>query len=103
MKVLYKNKYYKKDVKSRAGFLFDHKKGDLEETIFHDAEFCCDEMEEAFEEKVVHFGEYENFRNKNCNINISHCSPYPEGAVFDDYTIKYCPFCSKVISLKEIR
>lgn len=63
---------------------------------------CCDGMKEAWEEKAVFFGEYGEYGfNTNKSVNIAKCSPYPEGAVFNEYPINYCPFCGKKIEIEE--
>lgn len=67
-------------------------------------EFCCNEMEEAFEDKFINFGEYDyyGYQNDN-NVNIYHCSPYPEGACWDEMAIKFCPFCGEEIIVEQIK
>lgn len=62
--------------------------------------FCCDEMREAWNDYAIQFGEKEML-NTNHNVNIFRCSPYPEGAVFTEYEILYCPFCGELIVVEE--
>ena len=75
-------------------------KGDTEETRIDSREFCCGDMAEAWEENFIHFGETDGFLNRDENINIAHCSPYPEGAVFDEMAINFCPFCATKIEIE---
>ena len=65
--------------------------------------YCCKEMKEAFSEHYIGFGEFEGPLNKNSNINIYHCIPFPEGAAWDEKSIKYCPFCREKITIKNVK
>lgn len=69
-----------------------HKKGDIKNIEVKDIDFCCDGMKKAWG-KFIEFGDYK----KSLNINIFNCSPWPEGAVWDEMAIKYCPFCGTEI------
>jgi hypothetical protein len=63
-------------------------------------EYCCVEAKEAFEELFMRFGDWDGV--PICpEVNIFRCHPYPEGAVFDQMPIRYCPFCGKEIVLIE--
>lgn len=66
-------------------------------------EFCCEEMKEAFEERFIIFGEADTSINANNDVNILKCSPYPEGAVWDEMAIKFCPFCGEKIETIEVK
>jgi hypothetical protein len=62
--------------------------------------FCCEEMGEAWGEHFIGFGEFDKYPiNRIEEVCIYHCSPYPEGAVFSEIPIKYCPFCSGPIKV----
>jgi len=80
---------YKKDNKDKRVFKFVS------------AEFCCEQASEAWEDRAVIFGEADTVLNFDNNVNILKCSPYPEGAVFTEYSISFCPFCGKSITVKE--
>ena len=69
----------------------------LEESI----EPCCIGMTEALEDEAIFWGEYEKMLNSNTDINIAVCHPYPEGAVWNEYPITYCPFCGEKIETIE--
>lgn len=62
--------------------------------------YCCEKMEEAIDEGFVKFGEFDDYPfNKNTNLNIFLCHPYPEGACWDEMPIKYCPFCGEEVKI----
>jgi len=77
-------------------------KGNPSHQIIKDICFCCDEMEETFKDRTIVFGEYDNFHNTNTNVNIIKCSPWPEGTCYNETPIKFCPFCAKSITTKNI-
>ena len=63
---------------------------------------CCVDMEDALVENFISIGEFDGTylgRGESPAVNIFHCSPYPEGAVWDELSIKYCPFCSLPIEV----
>lgn len=66
--------------------------------------YCCKPMEEAFQEEFIGFGEFNVDRplNKNNNVNIFHCSPYPEGAVWTAMAIELCLWCKEKIQILNI-
>lgn len=65
-----------------------------------DVTFCCNEMAEAFKEYFIGFGEYDSCGiNKTEEVCIYHCSPYPEGAVYYQMPIQFCPFCKEEIKV----
>lgn len=79
------------------------KKGDVKNIKVVKHVYCCSGMKSAMDEHYVVFGEYESSGlNKNKNVNIIQCSPYPEGAVFNELPIKFCPFCSASIKIKVV-
>lgn len=88
-RVTVRNIYYDKDG--------DFKPGELEEVIGKLEPFCCDDLEEAYEGRFVDFGEYDSLLNHDDRLNIYKCAPYPEGAVWDEMAIRYCPFCGRLI------
>lgn len=63
---------------------------------------CCQQMKEALEHDAIKFGEFgESYLNQDCNINFGDCSPYAEGAVWDEYPIHFCPFCGQKVETEE--
>ncbi len=62
--------------------------------------FCCDDMEGAWGDNAVGFGEIDDSYGPQVGVNIYHCLPYPEGAVWDEYHINFCPFCGTSIEIK---
>lgn len=77
------------------------KKGDINSIALISIVPCCDTMNSALDEDYIGFGEYDSMLNNDANINIYHCSPYPEGAVWDVMPIIYCPFCATKIEITE--
>lgn len=77
------------------------KAGDVESIASVKQEYCCDNMAEAFKDQFIVFGEYDSMLNRDRNVNIVHCSPYPEGAVWDEMAINFCPFCAAPIEITE--
>lgn len=68
-----------------------------------DPEFCCKQLEDAWNDGFICFGEYEyTYLNTNKELNIAKCYPYPEGVCWDELAIKFCPFCGTEIQLIEI-
>jgi hypothetical protein len=59
-------------------------------------EYCCNEIKQS---SAVIFGEVDTVLNRNEYVNISNCTPYPEGAVWDEEAINYCPFCGTKIKV----
>ena len=82
-----------------VGNVITIKAGDVKEIKAEDITFCCDEMKEAWNDRFIGFGEFESLLNHNSDVNIYHCLPYPEGAVFDEMAIKHCPFCGAKIEV----
>jgi hypothetical protein len=60
--------------------------------------FCCEEMSAAWD-TIIGFGEADVL-NQLRTVNLYKYTPYPEGAVVDEYPINYCPFCGKEIIVK---
>ena len=65
------------------------------------SEPCCDRMRDALDERVIKFGEFDSMLNMDTNINFAHCRPFPEGALWDEYAISFCPFCGTPIQTEE--
>lgn len=61
---------------------------------------CCERMKEAIKERFIGVGEFEYEYEEGDGINIYKCNPYPEGAVWEDMQITYCPFCGKKTGIK---
>ncbi len=81
---------------------FDNRKAhDIKEV---EVKYCCKPMEEAFREKYIGFGEFNVDRplNWDNNVNIFHCSPYPEGAYWEAMAIKSCPWCKEEVKIQNI-
>ena len=53
-------------------------------------DYCC---EKARESEAIKFGEFDSVYISDANMNIASCSPYPEGAAWDEEAINFCPFC----------
>ncbi len=62
-------------------------------------EYCCSESESS---DAIQFGEVDTILNTDESVNIASCAPYPEGAVWDEEPIKFCPFCGKKITIEII-
>ena len=60
-------------------------------------EFCCEKIKRAINDRFIFFGEYEGGLSANNELNIGVCHPYPEGACWDEISIKICPFCGSLI------
>jgi hypothetical protein len=81
MKVKAKWKYY------------DRRKYELKEI---ETTYCCDDARNS---SAITFGEVDSTLNRNECVNISSCAPYPEGAVWDEEPINFCPFCGAKIQI----
>jgi len=83
-----------------------NKKGEVAWREFVEAEFCCDEMKNAFEEGVIGFGDRYGSgctSRKDNSVNIYYYRCYPEGAACDAYPIRFCPFCGKEVKTVEVK
>ena len=77
-----------------------HKKGSIKSYLYTVLHWCCDDMKSAFDDDFICFGEYDsNGLNKDIDVNITKCSPYPEGASWQEVSITFCPFCGKKIKI----
>lgn len=68
-------------------------------------DYCCKEMEEAVENVVIYFGEFEftHTKNKDLNIMTCDCKPGDDDPIkYLEMSIKYCPFCGKKIEFEEV-
>lgn len=72
---------------------------------YPDADFCCQDMKDAWGESFIGFGDYEPWGNRITSLCIYSCSPYPEGACWEHMQIRFCPFCgAKIVGeLQEVR
>lgn len=62
--------------------------------------FCCEELQDAIREYFICFGEFDRcLYDIDSHLNITHCSPYPEGAVWRETAIKFYPFCGEKIEM----
>ena len=97
--------YYKRDgvLGEKYGlpkyYLF--RKDDVEEIKGEVESPCCPDMKMALDEQFIGFGEYDSMLNKLDFMCIYHCSPYPEGACWDEMEIDFCPFCGEEIIVGE--
>ena len=58
--------------------------------------YCCNGAEKS---TALTFGEVDSVLNRNEHVNISSCFAYPEGAVYDEEAISFCPFCGAKIEI----
>ena len=92
MKVTTETEYYPNDHAYQAG--------EVRNISYKTVEFCCEEMRHAFEYDYIQFGEFHSNLNTDKNVNIARCSPYPEGAVWEEKPIKFCPFCAEQVEIE---
>jgi hypothetical protein len=59
--------------------------------------FCCEDMSKS---EAVSFGESDVGLNRNENVNISYCHPWPDDPDWDYEAIKFCPFCGTKIEIE---
>ena len=62
------------------------------------AGYCCDEMEEAWEDGVVGFGEREG-ETQAPAVNLYRVDVWPEATIWTEYAVRFCPFCGTEIEL----
>jgi len=58
--------------------------------------WCCEDAEQS---NAITFGDVDNILNIDERVNISSCAPYPEGAVWNEEAINFCPFCGAKIEI----
>lgn len=102
------NIQYKTIMWEPSGILRSGRPGELEvyEIKALETLFCCDDMKEAVDgdHSFIGFGEFiDSCLNRDTNVNISDCAPYPEGAVWTFKKILYCPFCMERITTEETK
>lgn len=61
--------------------------------------FCCLDAELS---KAIIFGDVDEILNRDPNMNIYSCNPYPEGPVWNEEAIQFCPFCGAKIEIEII-
>lgn len=59
--------------------------------------FCCDGMNGAWHDRVIHFNE------DTGKVNIIKAESSEEDSWFEYYPIDYCPFCGQKIELIETK
>jgi len=59
---------------------------------------CCQEMQGALDDGAITFGD-----DATPALCFSRCYPYPEGACYDYFSIKFCSFCGKAIEYREAK
>lgn len=77
-----------------------HGQGNLDGYIGEVIKFCCNDMKEAFDEEFIVFGKIDDYCSCNADVNITMCKPYPEGIIWEEMPIKFCPFCKEKIVVK---
>lgn len=88
------------DLVSPKGFWF--RAGNVRDVTVESVSYYCDEMKEAWDDEFIGLGGFDSCLNKDRNVNIYHCSPYPEGAAWCAMPINYCPFCGAEIAIAEV-
>lgn len=65
-------------------------------------EFCCNDMEEAWNE-FISWGDNESFINSvnSATITMERC--YPSGTLIDTMNISFCPFCGAKIEIENVK
>lgn len=63
------------------------------------AEYCCDEMSEAWEDGVVGFGSRDEATEEPA-VNLYRVDVWPEATIWTEYAIRFCPFCGTEIELQ---
>jgi len=61
--------------------------------------YCCDEMEEAWEDGLVGFGDHEG-ETEEPAVNLYRVDVWPEATIWTAYAIRFCPFCGSEIDLQ---
>lgn len=61
--------------------------------------YCCDEMEEAWEDRVIGFGAHDE-ETVEAAVNLYDCKIWPEGPIWTEYAIRFCPFCGQEVLLE---
>jgi len=92
--------YPHKGIKNKA----KHGKGKLHSFVVREIDYCCEQMEKAFVEKFIGFGDYEigGYAGFDIYVNIYNCYlPYPECACWTGMEINFCPFCKKEIKISK--
>lgn len=73
-----------------SGFLYSA--GNVFEIRKSTIDYCCDEMESAFNTGHIKFGEFDSMCNKDSNVNIFDVAQ-------DPIAIRLCPFCGEEIEI----
>lgn len=60
---------------------------------------CCAAMREAWQKRAVGFGAYDKTFNVDEHVNIYRCKLWPGGTAWDNYAIRFCPFCGTTIEV----
>lgn len=63
------------------------------------SEYCCDEMEEAWDDRVVGFGAKDEPTEEPA-VNLYRVDVWPEATVWTEYAIRFCPFCGEKVDLQ---
>ena len=63
------------------------------------ASYCCDEMEEAWEDGVIGFGAKDEATEEPA-VNLYRVDVWPEATIWTEYSIRFCPFCGTEIDLE---
>lgn len=82
-------------------YFWKYYKGEKFEAKEKQTHYCCEQMELAFKENFIGFGDYDSMVNKDLNVNIYKCFIFPEGASHDSMKLNNCPFCGNTIKTLE--
>lgn len=94
------NRYFDEKVFHRKSIERQCGKGRIGSYIQESIIYCCDQMKESFDDRLIIFGPYEY--GVDSNVNIIDCKAWPEGASYSENPIKFCPFCGDEIITKNI-
>ena len=76
--------------------------GDIINIKCVEKEFCCGEMNAAWDEFIV-CGEDDSCINTINSATIVQTMCYPSGTVINHMNIDYCPFCGATIEIENIK
>jgi len=88
---------------------FPHGQGRLKEyRIIGKIEFCCREMEKAYDENFIQFKNVMSHSGVTahpigCGLAIIKKTCFPECTCEDEMYIYFCPFCGKRIQIKGLK
>lgn len=74
------------------------KRSDIREVKPVTIQFCCREMEEAFEEHIIGFSDWREHPQKDPHVNI-----YDQAYHTDIMHLNFCPFCGSEIKVNNVK